>query len=62
MTFKHELSLITYLRYFHETLFGPSIDESLYYNIVILNSSLEKGSHSNISLEESSSKMLILIW
>ena len=62
MTFKHESSLITYLRCFYKTLSGPSIDESLYFNIMILNSSLEKGFHFYIGLEESSFRTLILIW
>jgi len=61
MTLKHELSLIIYLRYFHKTLSGSGVDELLHFNIVILNSSLEKEFHSNIGLEGSLSRMLILI-
>ena len=41
---------------------GPGVDESLYFDIVILISSLEKGFHFNISLKKSLSRILILIW
>jgi len=62
MTLQHELSLITHLRCFHKTLSGSGIDELLHFDIVILNSSLEKGFYFNIGLKGSLSKMLILIW
>ena len=62
MTLKHELSLIIYLRYFYKTLSSSGVDELLHIDLIILNSSLEKGFHSVISLGRSLFRTLILIW
>ena len=49
--FKYKLSLIIYLRYFHKTLSGSSVNESLYFMIMLLNSSFEKDINSNIDFK-----------
>ena len=61
IVFKYKLSLITYLRCFHETLSGSGVDKSLHFMIVLLNSYFKKRVHSNTSLEKILSKTLILI-
>jgi len=59
---KHELLLINCLRIFHKILSSPDIDKLLHFEIIVLNSSFKKESHSIISLAWISSKILILIW
>jgi len=47
---KHELSLINYLRIFHKILSSPDIDKLLHLEIMVLNFSFKKESHSIVSL------------
>jgi len=51
MEIRYELSLITHLRSFYETLSGPDIKKLLHFEIVVLNSSFKKGSHSIVDLD-----------
>ena len=51
MEIRHKLSLITHLRSFHKTLSDTDIKESLYFEMIVLNSSFEKGSHSIVGLD-----------
>ena len=59
--FKHMSSLTIDLRCFYNALSGPGVDKLLYLAIVLLNSSIKKDTHSDISLDEILFKMLVLI-
>ena len=41
---KHNLSLVMYLRYLHDNLSEPEVDELLHLTIALMNSSSEKDS------------------
>ena len=58
--FKYMSSLTINLKFFHNILFRPNVDELLYLAIALLNSSVEKGAHSNTNLNKISFKILVL--
>ena len=55
-------SLTINLKFFHNILFRPNVDELLYLAIALFNSSVEKGAHSNTNLNKISFKILVLTW
>jgi len=54
------LSLTINLRYFHNILSEPGVDELLYLAIALLNSLVEKEGHFFTGLDEISFKMSVL--
>jgi len=57
---KQSLTLITFFKIFHEILLGPEAEKLLHLLMASLNSTFEKGFHSNTGFEEISSNILIL--
>jgi len=59
---KQSLSLRIVLRWLHNNLSGPDVEELLQLTIALLNSSLENRVHEKDDLSATSSRMLMLTW
>ena len=62
MLLRHSSYLRMVLRWFHDSLSGPDVEELLQLSIAHLNSSLEKGFQNVFSLHSTSSRTLMLTW